>query len=65
MIRRNMVEHHIQLALLEDNKIWIRDFDHVWIIGFSYQEPNKVADKLANYGKENLCLYQTFGYSPT
>lgn len=56
LIRRNIPQHQIQQALLEDIKTWILEFEHLWI-RFSYREANKVADKLANYRKQNIYVF--------
>ena len=59
IIRRNEVENQWHLPLLKDIRALLYDMDQIWL-GFAYGEANRVADKMANFGKINSFLYQSY-----
>lgn len=52
IIRRMTMENQAHLSLLMDIRALLNELENCWI-GFNFWEANKVADRLANFGREN------------
>lgn len=57
------MENQARQSLLVDIQTLLHELEDCWI-GFNYKEAKNVADKLANFGRDNLFLYQRYYIMP-